>query len=132
MPLSSCFLYGGFHSFVVPDVQGRSIHALRHDLVNVLGHDSAISLAIEYEHFNAVFLLGILLRLGSLRLMEDVAQVRYEERDLLDGLRSGAACEQAPVTLVPNWSFSHVAASAPRHRPEGDVVGFVEELFRRL
>ena len=31
--------HSGFHGFVIPDVQGRSIHALGHDLVNVLGHD---------------------------------------------------------------------------------------------
>jgi len=28
-----------FHGIVIPDMQGRSIHPLSHDLVNVLGHD---------------------------------------------------------------------------------------------
>ena len=59
--LAKCFLHSRLHRFVIPDVQGRSIHTLGHDLVNVLGHDGAIGLAVEDEHFSAVLFLGILL-----------------------------------------------------------------------
>ena len=91
MPLSRASSTPGLFEFGVPDVQSGSIHALRHDLVNVLGHDCAIRLAVEHEHFDAIFFLGIFLRLGGLCLVEHIAQVRYEERNLLDFLAAGAS-----------------------------------------
>ena len=86
----------GFDRIVIPDVQSRAIHALCKDLVDVLGHDSRVSLAVEHEHFSAVFFLGVLLRLGGLCLMEHVTQIRHEERDL-HRLFSGG-CFGSPCT----------------------------------
>ncbi len=66
----------------VPDVQRGRVHALRHDLVNVLGHNRPIGLAVEGEHLGAILFHGVPLGLGELRLVEHVGQVRHKERDL--------------------------------------------------
>ena len=81
--LAEHFLHRRRHRLVVPNVQGRRVHALRHDLVDVRRHRRRIRLAVEDEHLGAVLILGVLLRLGRLPLVEHVRHVRYEERDLL-------------------------------------------------
>ena len=72
-----------------------------------------VGLAVEHEHISAVFLLGVLLRLGSLRLVEYVAQVRYKERDLLHGLRRRCLSGGWSLNVGAELVFSHFAASAP-------------------
>ncbi len=57
---------------IVPDVQGRGVHALGHDLVHVRRHRRRVRLAVEDEHLGAVLILGVLLRLGRLPLVEHV------------------------------------------------------------
>ena len=62
----------GFAASRIPDVQRGRVHALRHNLVDVRRHGGRVCLAIKHVYVRAVLFLGVLLRLGRLRLVEDI------------------------------------------------------------